>query len=516
MTMIRKSWRLDEPWRSVLYLALLQISRVCLQIFLYQIGFISVSADEFARGLIAGEWALHPRFNLAADMGGIWLPFEKYLNGSILLIWPDVIWAPRLTVFFFSCCLVVVVYLLVYRLFENFSIAVLASFFLVFQPWFVWLSGTPMLDMYFLACFFTGLLFLMVWFRRSRSGYWFWAGVCFFFSSGFHLQGWLAINLVNLLTLIPFYQALRNRDFPQVFRLIGFYILGNSFILLGSAVEFLQTGHILAFVSNHTSYAQWFYHGYNISSLRRFLYYPGLIYDQSSRWIWIFIVLAIFFLWQEKGSRWKLLPILMFGLLLGAYSVENLISIPATAAPERYSLIFVILLSPYIAYGVYRLWYIFMDSSQVSLIRFLGILLVVLFPVAVEQNIARVTAFPAGISLDAVEVGRQLRTLLDNTSADSQSKYMVELRYWDFLAVRLTAGHYTDYLYDREYNLRNRNTLSIFEQDADVIYACLAAQNVRYVVLGDPILKQKAQSLGFLEPRVEVGEWVIYQFRPYL
>jgi hypothetical protein len=85
--------------RIIAFQLLLVTLKVIIQISLFQNGFISVSADEFARGIRAAQWAQYPSIDVLFDVNDVWLPFEKYLNGSILLIWPDTIWAPRLTVF---------------------------------------------------------------------------------------------------------------------------------------------------------------------------------------------------------------------------------------------------------------------------------------------------------------------------------------------------------------------------------------------------------------------------------
>ena len=109
----------EEPQRSIIYLVSLTFVRAGIQIALYRQGFISVAADEFARGIRAAKWAENPHINILTDVQGIWLPLEKYLNGLLLLVWPDVILAPRVTVFAASCLLLVTMYLLTYYLFNS-------------------------------------------------------------------------------------------------------------------------------------------------------------------------------------------------------------------------------------------------------------------------------------------------------------------------------------------------------------------------------------------------------------
>jgi len=214
---------LPEPYRSIIYLGAIILFRVTVQAILYTRGFLSVSADEYARGISAAKWAVQPRFDMFDASPGAWLPFEKYLNGLVLSVWPDVILAPRVTVFLSSCVVIIALYLLVYYLFNSSAIAALATIFVVIQPWIVWLSGTPMLEMYYLAFYFAGLLFLLVWLKDNRRGFWIFAGFSFLIATGFHVQSWYLINLVNLLTIGFLIGFVRHKRYGRLRRLISYY-----------------------------------------------------------------------------------------------------------------------------------------------------------------------------------------------------------------------------------------------------------------------------------------------------
>lgn len=522
-----------EPRRSIVYLGLLILTRAIVQVVLYNRGFISVAADEFFRGILAAQWALEPRFDLATDLTGAWLPFEKYLNGSLMRLWPDVILVPRVTVFVASCLLLVSFFLLVRYLFRSFLVAAVASLFAATVPWFVWLSGTPMLEMYYLAFFFGGLILLVVWLREARRGYWFWAGCCFMLASGFHVQSWILINVTNLLTVGWLVHYLRQRQAVRLWRLIGFYLLGNALVLAGAILGFARTGQWFAFFADHTSYSKWFYGGYNASMWEKLLYYPRLVVENSSGAVWVLAVLALALLWRDEERGWKGLPLVLAGVLLAVYSIMNVFAVPATAAPGRYSMFYVVMLSPYLAYGVHR------SVKQVrwsrgsnpgpahatyfpspSRLRKSGrwgayataILSVGLFLYGIWWGAARIPDYPRGMALDAVEAGRRLHEVLDQSAFHEPETYMVELRFWDYLAVQLTAGYYDRIVFDREYDLRDRKKPSIFSGAIADIHANLAQQKVRYVALRDPDLKAVAEGMGFLRSEADAGGWTIYEF----
>ena len=223
-------------WRTkriIVFLCVLIVAKVFIQLALYENGFLSVSADEFARGIRAAEWAQNPSIDILSDIKATWLPFEKYLNGSVLLIWPDVIWAPRLTAFLASCFVVIILFLLIDLLFKNSLVAALSVSFVIFQPWFAWLSGTPMLEMYYLLFFFLGVYFFVYGIKNEKMVYWVLAGSSFLVATGFHVQSWVYINLFNLLTIGYFFKNLKQKKFTKVLTLIGFYVLGNALIMSG-------------------------------------------------------------------------------------------------------------------------------------------------------------------------------------------------------------------------------------------------------------------------------------------
>jgi len=482
-----------------------------MQIALYRQGFISVSADEFARGIRAALWANNPSINIVADIQGTWLPLEKYLNGISLLVFPDVILAPRLTVFAASCLVLVMVYLLAYHLFGRFAIAVLSTVFITFQPWYAWLSGTPMLEMYYFACFFTGLFFIIMWLKETRKGYWLGAGICFLLASGIHVQSWTFINLVNLLTLPSLYKFIRQKEYANLSKLVAYYVLSNGLIIGFVVLEYIYTGNVFAFLEHHTTYSKWFYQGYDVSVTKKSLYYPRLVVEYSSTAIWLCLFAALAFLRRDQGRRWKLFPLLLAIVALLLNSVMNTLSGPPSAAPARYSLFYTLILSLYVAYGTYQL-FMFGKQHTRLLVRTASLVIAVtLFLYGVWWGANRIPDYPHGMSVDAVEVGRHLDKLLAETSGT----YMVELRYWEYLGVNLAARHYDAITFDREKIFLDRNTPSIFLQEP--VHVCrelLALPELRYVALQDEALKLQVQQINLLRLYENVGTWAIYEVIP--
>jgi hypothetical protein len=513
MPKILRTYLNDEPGRSILCLGLLISIKLVTQIILATQGFISVSADEFSRGLRAAKWALQPSLSIA-DVSDLWLPFEKYLNGTVLMLWPDAIWAPRVTVFVASCIVLLALFALTRYLFKSFLAAALAAVFVTFLPWYTWLSGTPMLEMYYLAPFISGLLFLIIWLREGRRGYWMWAGLCFALATGFHVQSWIFINLVNLLTLPYLVRDVRQKRFGRIGRLIGFYVLSNSLIATFALLEFLDTGQVFVFLAHHTSYSKWFHGGYNVPVLEKLLYYPRQVVWHSSSAVWILLIVALVFVMYDKSMRWTVFPLATAAVALSVTSGMNVLSGPPSAAPGRYSVFYLIMVAPYIGYGV-RSAITLTKRHPSRLVAYLPTVIAGgLFLYSVGWGIARIPSFPRGMSIDAIEVGYYLNQALSEDETDRAAAYMVELHYWDHLGVQLAAQHYGRYLYDRAYDLRDRNTPSIFLGAPEGICTGLISDNVRYVALHDSGLRAATDSIGCLESATEIGHWGVYRVNP--
>lgn len=503
----------SQLYRRLLFLGAVIVLRAIGQFLLYKRGFLNVSADEFARGISAAQWALQPRFDLFDGPTGAWLPLERYLNGLMLVLWPDTIIAPRVTVFLASCLVLLGLYLLVRQLFGKFAIAALAIVFVVFQPWFVWLSGTPMLEMYFLGFFVLGFFFQLAWLKDDRRGYWIFAGLSFAIASGFHVQSWFLVNLFNLLTIGFLVQFIRTKEYGRLGRLVGYYFLSNAVIILFLAIEFYFSGEILGFLAVHTSYSWWFYGGYDVPIVEKLFYYPSLLLSNTSVAFWPLVFFGLGFLMVEKDRIWKLFPLMIALLLLLFSSISNVFSGPASAAPARYSLVYIVLLSPYLANGTFRIvqW---ARQHPSRLARYLSLAAaLILFSYTLFWGAIRAHEHPGGHQ-GAVQAGRYLNDLLSQADLGETQTYMVELEYWDFLAVTLTAGYYDQVVYDREQDIRNRETPSIFEEEPVDVYDVLAEENVRYIALHDPGLKARVQEASFLSPQGSVDGWTIYEFEP--
>jgi len=153
--------------------------------YLVQQGFVSVSADEFARSLRSQRWAAAPH---PVWWSGVWMPAEPYLNGMSHWLFDDPLLGPRVTVLLLSCVLLVYFAALVRRMSGDGLVTLIAVVTLASHPWYVVLSGTPMLDVYSLAFLVAGLYHLCRWVGAASDRHLVLAGLFFLLASAFDIS----------------------------------------------------------------------------------------------------------------------------------------------------------------------------------------------------------------------------------------------------------------------------------------------------------------------------------------
>lgn len=494
------------------------MSRLAIQIWLYRQGFVSVSADEFARGLRAVTWSQQTGLNFLADLNSPWPPFEMYLHGMLIRLGGAPFFAPRATAFIFSCILLYALFLLVDQLFDNSVVAFLSLVLVASQPWFIWLSGTPMLEIYFLAFFIGGIYLLLIWLKQGSGWGWLGAGILFFLATGFHIQSWAQINIINLFTLPLFLQFVAQRQFNLAIRLFLFWVIGNSFIILSGLAEYRTTGELFAILGSHAEYSRWFYGGYDVPLLEKLLYFPRLIAESIPIWLWLFGLIGLA-LTIYKQNWWGVLLLGLGLFTLTIASFFNLSSGPPSAAPGRYAVFYLLLLAPYAAYGFYQLWRQgwlwgqkrFTPSAAYGWAITFSALVAILILLSV--NNAR--HFPIGIARDTVDVGQYIhQVLLPTEGSDAFSPdltVMLEARYWDFLALELLIEQRERIVYDREHHYLERDNPSQLLDTEQNVADWLRREQVGLLVLHDAHLKERATELSFLALQNRVGDWSVFR-----
>ncbi len=486
--------------------------KIVLQLYFYHLGFVAVSADEYLRGITAARWALVGDLPTVLYTG-TWMPFELYLNGLSLMIWDNVIWTPRITVFIFSCFLLVYFLKIVQYLYNLYSVTLIAGLFLIFNPWFLWLSGTPMLDIYYLAPFTGGLFYFLKWTNTNSNRYIVISTLLFAFSTGFHFQSWILVNMVNLAACYFIWEIYKQKKYKHIFILIGFFIGNNLFIFIYLVAEMITTGEFLHFIGDHTVGTKLYYEGYEVGLLQKLYYYPRLVATWGNL-IWIFLPIGLYWLGARTMKTTKLFPFAIGVIGLVMFSIFNLFSVPASAAPGRYALPFIMLFIPYSALGIYAL---FNESGYFTNISLRRVSAVTLIACILFANFALASNFVSKTDKSAIKVGYYLNSLLESENADSTTTAMLELAYWDFLKIKLSARKFAQIRLDRDFveetaeNIANRiPSIFLIMEDKEILQH-LQRGNTRFIVVKDEKIKHRLKNLDFIHKFKELDNWDFYR-----
>lgn len=494
----------------IIILVLLSL-KLALQIYFYHLGFISVSADEYDRGIRAARWAFGDLPTVLYT--GSWLPFELYLNGLSLMIWDNVIWTPRITVFIFSCLLLIYFLRLVQYLYNIYIVTIISGLLLIFNPWFIWLSGTPMLDIYYLSLFIGGLYYFIKWTNKHLTRYIVISAILLFFSTGFHVQSWIFVNSLNLVCCYIVWERYKQKRYKDIVTIFGFFIASNLFIYIYITAEIITTGNFLNFLQSHTEYTKSFYEGYDIGLIQKLYYYPVLL----AKWgnlLLIFLPIGIFWIGSKSMRATKLFAFIVGCISLIMFSIFNLFSVPASAAPGRFAHPFIVLFIPYATLGIYAL---FQHSGYFSNITLRRVLAGAVIIFILAANLALASNFPNKNDQHAIRVGNYLHDLLKSDNDVSDSTAMIELAYWDYLKIKLSSRSFDRIILDREYesetaeNIKNRiQSNFLIMQDNDILEH-LREKNTKYVLVRDQELKNRLNNLDFIQKFDELEGWDFYR-----
>ena len=495
----------DRPVGFVLTVLCGLLLQATLLAYLVHHGFVSLSADEFSRSLRSQRWAAAPEI---VWWSGVWMPAELYLHGLSHWFFEDPLTGPRVTVFASSCVLMVYVASLVRCLWGDPIVTLIAVIVLASHPWYVALSGTPMLDVYYLTFFVAGVYYLCCWLEAYRDRYLVFAGMAFVGASAFHISSWLFIASVQLCLVPVIVAATRAGDRGRVLRLIAYGGLSFSFVAYYLAATWVMEGSVGAGIAEHTEYTRWFRDGYDVSVVEKLLYYPSLVAQRD----WLLLLVAVpmaglAFFSGAKGGR--TLPAGVAIVALVAASLFNVFSVPPSAAPGRYALPYLILLCPYFAMGLRRFvtapgpgW-----RRSIAAVAAVGILLGV-----VTTHVTRLQRARVGLHPDSIATGRFLR------ASARHAPILLERHYWEYLAVMAASGLPDAFVFDRPGTKRDRQAPSMLA-DPRGLASFIDEHEPGFVVVRSETPPPRRALLAALTTdrggRVQrIGEWTVYVLEP--
>ncbi len=484
--------------RALFVLALLLLARLFQHALLYRAGFQSLTADEFARVVLAARWAAQPHL----VWQGVWLPFHLYLVGGALWLAPNLLWVPRALAMAAGALSLLLMYALTLALFNKQRLALLSAALLALNPVHLWLSSTPLTEIFHTTLVLAGMA-AFVRFQRGAARRWlFLAAAALALANGFRFEAWM-LSLVWSLYLgaMALHALARRRGAPWRAWLVA-AALPWLFPVLWLVGSYVETGSLLTFFSGVKSYkAQWYGAG---SDYTRYLTTFLGIDPLATLLLVPALLLALWHARHDAALRWMLaitlLPLGLFGVAHGGQN-EPLGNFLRYLAP------FLFLFYPLVA--------ALLDAAARALAGrraqrlVLGLMLVAI----AGFQLPRAFAFTNDPAAQGLAVGEHVRALRAASPGEARP-LLLELTYWEYLAVYVGANDLRGIVYDRAPDFANRATPSLLLADPRATRACLGTLRVSHVVARSPEVRAAIEAELGLTAGDIVNGFVFYPVPP--
>jgi hypothetical protein len=478
-------------------LGLLVCGRLFLQLMLYRSGFASVTADDFGRTVMAARWAQEPY----VEWYGAWLPFHMYMVGAALRVKWDLLWVPRAFGILCGVVSVVLVYQLARMLFQSRRIGLLSAILLAVNPAHVWLSSTSLTDMPNTTLVLASMVTFALYLRRRARHYVYISAFILALANGFRFESWMMSTVFSsyLITQAILHLCRRDTDIRELLTLTVPALIPWVFPIAWVAGNYLATGDPLfslaairlvnvAWHGGGRSYGRYLETFLRIDPYATVLGGVGLVaclfqYRKSQAVPW-FVAMAV-------------IPVCMFAFLHGG-------QVEPPGNYLRYLPLFMFVTYPAVAFLI-DLVITVLSKSQLA--RSLTLALVVCGMTATQTRTT--LEFVNDPAAQGLEVGQRIRALRKENPNLSWRPMLIEVSYWDYVAIHVGANDISLLMYDRQLDIRQESP-SLLLSDVGAVRKCLALYNISYIVVKSPELDETIQTDLGIPPSEEVNVYAFY------
>nr|MBC8446001.1 glycosyltransferase family 39 protein [Chloroflexota bacterium] len=478
---------------------LLLIARLGLQVLLYRSGFKALTADEFGRTVLAARWAQSPYM----AWYGAWLPFHMYIFGTALLLEWNLLCVPRVITVLLGVISIVLMYQLTSSLFESRETGLVSAVLLAVNPIHTWLSSTPLTGMPQTTLVLASTLGFTLYLKSKRQRYVYISAFMLALANGFRYESWM-VSIVFSLYLIGegilhFWR--KDSDIRQLLTLMVAASIPWVFPLGWIIGNYMETGNPLYFLASVKSYKLTWY-----GESRSYNHYlqTFLKIDPYATALGVLgLLICLLRCRKSRAIQWyvamAVIPFSVFAYLHGG-------QIEPQGNFFRYLALFIFISYPGVACLI-DLGINFVAKSQTTRM----ILLVLILGIMVTTQTRATFQFVNDPAADGLEVGRGIRLLRSEHSDLSQRPMLIELSYWQYLAIHVGANDISLLVYDRELDFERRQSSSLLLTDVDAFCSCLALYNISYIIVKSPELRDVVENDLAMRPSEEINNYVFYE-----
>lgn len=488
---------------------------VLLQLVVFHVGFVSASADESARALIAWDLTWRDLF-----IPEIWPPFYEFAVGLVLKAYPDLFYAPRMLSMLFGLLTIGALALLAREMFRSNLVALLSAFLAVFLHHRLLLSIAPMSEIFFNFFIVLGSCALARFARRDSAIAFVVAAAMFFLAATVRFEGWF---ICVAFAVISFIVQVRSRPIGWAHFFLGI-VVAAAFPMVWSGLSIYHFGDLSGITAARDQN-----HSANVSlvGIVRRSHASAFIRDVVTGPLVLGVAAGLVVGWRSRPARFVLL-VAIAGLVFASLAAIATQSSPL-AAPWRIAGAWTTLVVPFTAYALVRLASHVEHHLQRKALIILSIASVCLMSIPSWQIVRRTTASEFGFDADILSLRTELSSAIDNNGAkvliDVDDVYFLDLVVAinrpdamiystgdDPIAIALHIGQ-------KEFweTSTTETGRQIYEQYISVKTgpnaekATLIAQDIRFVLLQRPGDRQNTDVAPHLERVGRFGSWSLYK-----
>ncbi len=334
-------------------LLILLAVHLALGLGVYMNGFSGASGDDFFRALMAYEWRQAP--HVTSDSFGLcsilWFPTHFWITGFLYMISGKLALTLTIVSVLFSLAGLLLLYRVAEELFGG-ACGFFTVLLVVFIPWHLWLS-ISMTDMtLFFSAVIGAFLFLVKWEREGRPNHLSAAALLFMAATMFRPEAWIFAVLFSARASMELIR--RRRQTPGIIRAIFAVLIPGVFILFWLGRNYIEFGDPLYFIHASKAHIE---ANVDVASIRTWIKgvkYPFLMLLVSPM---LFVLTLSGLLIRRPPSngirrRYCLIVLAQLGMLMAA----SMYGVGTRAAPQRYVMMHVLLLSPFAGRALSLLW----------------------------------------------------------------------------------------------------------------------------------------------------------------
>jgi hypothetical protein len=484
---------LYKTFRKSIFQQLLFITflAVIIQIFLFQIGFYSISGDESDRSIQAFNWAIgSPVYDAS------WLPLHKIILGLGLKIVPDLFWTPRIINSFFGILLIPLLAWLAQELFQSKKVTILTSILCCFFFPRIIFTAVPLTENIFIAVIVSAISFYIRWIKNNKSVYILASSIIFLISCTIRYEGWLFSASFGLLVCYHFFWR---QPCISLKTFITIILLLSTFPLYWFYYHYIESGSAFSFLFSTTERYS-LIHGNSFFIQIKNSLLPQFIFQNivSINLLGFFTIIV---LWEKNN-----IIRLFFTIVLISFSIMTLATIIGKALPShnfwRVPAVWSFLLLPFTAYLIFNLKTFFPNIKHYS-----NKVIVIVFMIFNLTMTAYEVNKRSSFTEEQFQAGYFLSKILED---NFNKKVLIETTGWGYINILVSSQHPNHFIFNTGADPK-LPTSSMLTQNLDFNF--LKGKELRFFLFKSKNYKSILDnSVNFKLLKV-FGEWSLYDLK---